>query len=202
MDMITILNPHSILDVGVGFGKYGVLCREYLELWNRSDNYRGFTRRIDGVEIFEDYLTPLHKFAYDNLYIGDIVELATKSDFRYDLVLLIDILEHLDKAAGRKLVNDLMQRNEGVLLAVPKDIGIQGSSFNNPHERHKTGWTKRQLCKLGSVIYLNNSSSHIVYLGKRDKVACVEKALRVAKVKRFLLSFYIFRRLRQLIKKR
>jgi hypothetical protein len=27
------LQPQSILDIGCGFGKYGMLMREYLELW-------------------------------------------------------------------------------------------------------------------------------------------------------------------------
>jgi len=28
--------PLSILDIGVGFGKYGLLAREYLEIWDQS----------------------------------------------------------------------------------------------------------------------------------------------------------------------
>lgn len=47
-ELIFILNPKSILDIGVGFGKYGFLAREYLNL-NRDDNYKNFKRRIDGI---------------------------------------------------------------------------------------------------------------------------------------------------------
>lgn len=32
LELIIAIDPSSVLDVGTGFGKYGVLCREYLEL--------------------------------------------------------------------------------------------------------------------------------------------------------------------------
>ena len=38
MDLIISVKPFSVLDVGSGFGKYGVLCRKYLELWDGRDN--------------------------------------------------------------------------------------------------------------------------------------------------------------------
>ena len=28
------LNPEPVLDVGCGFGLWGFLCREYLDVWN------------------------------------------------------------------------------------------------------------------------------------------------------------------------
>jgi hypothetical protein len=30
VELIMLTDPHSLLDVGIGFGKYGVLAREYL----------------------------------------------------------------------------------------------------------------------------------------------------------------------------
>jgi hypothetical protein len=67
--------PHSVLDIGVGFGKYGVLAREYLEFWGAAADYEKWTRRIDGIEVFDKYLTPLHKYVYDNIYTGDAREI-------------------------------------------------------------------------------------------------------------------------------
>jgi hypothetical protein len=53
MDLVVNLNPSSVLDIGTGFGKYGLLCCEYLKLWDGRENYSHFLRRIDGVEAFE-----------------------------------------------------------------------------------------------------------------------------------------------------
>ena len=39
-------NPSSVLDIGTGFGKYGLLCREYLELWDGRENYSHFLSEL------------------------------------------------------------------------------------------------------------------------------------------------------------
>ena len=39
MEMIISLDRKSVLDIGSGFGKFGVLCREYLELWDGRQKY-------------------------------------------------------------------------------------------------------------------------------------------------------------------
>jgi hypothetical protein len=61
MDLVFELDPYSILDIGTGFGKYGVFCREYLELWDGRQNYHEFLRKIDDVEAHGKYITPLHR---------------------------------------------------------------------------------------------------------------------------------------------
>ena len=113
MALIVYLKPTSVLDIGVGFGKYGVLCREYLELWDGRGNYSEFLRRIDGVEAFKKYITPLHKFVYNRLYDDDIMNIIDKIDFRYDLVLLIDVLEHFNIEQGNLLLSKILQNNKG-----------------------------------------------------------------------------------------
>ena len=109
MDLIISVKPFSVLDVGSGFGKYGVLCREYLELWDGREEYK-FLRRIDGVEVFENYITPLHKYIYNNIYTENIINLVNNLDYSYDLVLLIDVLEHFSKEEGLLLLNKLFKK--------------------------------------------------------------------------------------------
>ena len=69
------LKPRRVFDVGVGFGKYGVLAREYLDLWEGEekgkDAYRNFETIVDGIEVYKEYLTPLHDFVYNHVYAGD-----------------------------------------------------------------------------------------------------------------------------------
>jgi len=62
MELILFTSPESILDVGVGFGKYGFLSREYLELWDGRGKYCDWKIRIDGIEAYKDYITPVHRF--------------------------------------------------------------------------------------------------------------------------------------------
>ena len=50
LDAILQLNPQSVLDIGCGSDKYGVLTREYLR-----------KARINGIEGFVQYVTDAHR---------------------------------------------------------------------------------------------------------------------------------------------
>ena len=63
LNLAEMIRPESILDVGAGFGGAGFLIRQYLDL--RTDRKKGFADwsiRIDGIEIFEKYITPVHAY--------------------------------------------------------------------------------------------------------------------------------------------
>lgn len=53
-----LLSPTSVMDVGVGNGKYGFLLREYLGS-NRNIAKKDFV--IDGIEGYEEYITAIHR---------------------------------------------------------------------------------------------------------------------------------------------
>ena len=156
MDLIISVKPFSVLDVGSGFGKYGVLCREYLELWDGRYEYE-FLRRIDGVEVFENYITPLHKYIYNNIYTENIINLVNNLDYSYDLVLLIDVLEHFSKEEGISLLNNLLKKNKGILVSTPKKPSPQQDVFGNAFEIHKSLWKKGELSTLGEHYFIRDS---------------------------------------------
>jgi hypothetical protein len=169
IDIILSLQPFSVLDVGSGFGKYGVLCREYLELWDGRQEYK-FIRRIDGVEVFENYITPLHKFIYNNIYTENIIDLVKRLDFTYDLVLLIDVLEHFSKEEGIWLLNNLLSKNKGILICTPKKPSAQKDAFDNIFETHKSSWKKAELSRFGKYYFSRDSVSCIIYITKEPNL--------------------------------
>jgi len=182
MDIIIQINPTSILDVGTGFGKYGVLCREYLELWDGRHNYSQFLRRIDGVEVFGEYITPLHKFVYNNIYISDVMEVLDKIESRYDLVLLIDVLEHFEKPQGEALLHTILHKNDGVLISTPKKPSTQKDAFGNVYETHRSKWSRSDLSSLAPNLFINDRVSHIAYLGNDVNVTRIKRKLRLKEV--------------------
>ena len=117
LQLIIETAPQSLLDVGVGFGKYGVLAREYLELWDENKAYNKWSHRIDGIDIFTSYLTPLHDFIYDKIYIGNAIKILPEIDLNYDLILLIDILEHFEKDDGIKLLRLARERAKNLIIS-------------------------------------------------------------------------------------
>ena len=94
MELVVRSKPQSVLDVGVGFGKYGYLVREYLEIWGDGDQYDQWLRTIDGVEVFEPYIREVQRAVYNEVFIGNATEVLPTLEKQYDLILLIDVLEH------------------------------------------------------------------------------------------------------------
>lgn len=177
IDLIIKLNPHSILDIGVGFGKYGMLCREYLELWNNRQAYKKFFRRIDGIEAFKDYITPLHEYIYDNIYLGDALEIIEKINFKYDLVIVIDVLEHFNKNSGKLLIEKIFKKSNGLLISTPKIFALQKDSFNNIYEIHRSSWSKKALERIGPHIFIYDKYNHIYLFDKQETLNNLKEKL-------------------------
>ncbi|MBN1424050.1 class I SAM-dependent methyltransferase [Candidatus Fermentibacteria bacterium] len=166
VELIILCQPMSVLDIGCGFGKYGVLAREYLELWDGRERYSAWTRRIDAIEAFEPYITPLHRFIYDHVYVGDAVNTLMTLDLSYDLVLLVDVLEHLDRTAGALLLRRAAERGRNMLIATPKNPGEQGAAFENPGEAHRSRWTNDDFSGLVNPVILPHPHSLLVFAGE------------------------------------
>jgi len=164
--LVTLTNPRSLLDIGVGFGKYGFLSREYLELGDGRERYHDWQRRIDGIEAFKKYITSAHKFIYDRIYIGDALDILPTLKKKYDLILLVDVLEHFNYRQGMKLLAECKNRGKNLIVSVPKNIGEQKAIFGNPFEVHKFSWQKKHFARFSKKFFVKNQYSYIYYLGK------------------------------------
>lgn len=182
LDVLIATNPNSILDIGVGFGKYGFLAREYLELWDGREDYEHFTRRIDGIEVYKKYLTPVHKYIYDHIYEGDALTVVPQLKESYDLILIIDVLEHFKKEEGKKLLKLLLRKGRGVLVSVPKDIGDQGEVFGNVHETHHAEWEKSDFAAIAPAHFIPDTTSVIAYLGRSEDIRKMKRAMLKSRV--------------------
>lgn len=136
LDIVFKIKPKSILDVGCGFGKYGLLFREYLDIWFERFYKEHWLTRIDCVEIYEKYITPIQKYVYNNIIIGD----ARQIDFDYyDLVFLGDILQCWTLQEGKNFLDKLNARF--ILINIPTEgMLCQATYLENPHERQRYIW--------------------------------------------------------------
>src|SRR3989344_5395590 len=171
VEIMVLLKPKSILDVGVGFGKYGVLAREYLDLWagaqKSRDDYRQWQTKVDGIEACQNYLTPLHSFIYNQIHIGNACNIMPSiKNLSYDLILLIDVLEHLNYKDGRELLNQLRWIGRNVLISTPKIMGDQGALYGNEFEHHIHQWQKTDFTDSPDSILIPNEASLIVFFGQ------------------------------------
>lgn len=151
------VSPRSVLDVGCGFGKFGVIFREYLDILGGRYDKKDWATRIDAVEVHTPYITDLHRYVYDNVYETDIWDFEWPQD--YDLVYLGDVIEHFAKSEGIDLLKIL--KTNLVLISTPTGIDKKKSNYRgNVHEEHKHIWTKEEFLRLEGWKVLRKGEDH------------------------------------------
>jgi hypothetical protein len=149
------LKPLSVLDVGPGWGKYGLACREYVST----------LERLMAVEVPEGRL-PTQDVIYDEVYTGDVRVFPNREFWqRFDLVLLIDVIEHMRHDDGERLLDRMIRAGCRVLVSTPK-IFMEQHDPNNPHEEHLCLWTWDELLAIKGVDLLADASTidSIIYV--------------------------------------
>jgi len=132
------IKPQKILDIGMGFGSKGMLFRDYTDVWN--GNYWDWKVQIDAVEIFEKYLNPLNRKIYDNIYVGNIVDIVDKLD-DYDFIYMGDVIEHIEKQQGLELIEKLKTKSKELIIVTQICVSEQGAEYGNKYETHISQWT-------------------------------------------------------------
>lgn len=119
--------PKKVLDIGCGYGKYGLLLREYV----------GNFEKLDAVEIEKSYITDIQRAIYDTLYQCDVLDLNPEIFEGYDLCLMIDVIEHLEKKSGKDLIERIPSY---IVIATPLDFFENPKNLPNS-EKHLSLWT-------------------------------------------------------------
>ena len=107
----------TVLDVGSCDGNWKLLLPEYTNM--------------DAVEIFEpnyERCKPL----YRNIWCADIAEF--EYDY-YDLIILADVLEHMDVATAQNVLKYAWNRCKDLIVAFPFQL-VQPAIYGNPWELH------------------------------------------------------------------
>lgn len=141
MKHVLELRPSSILDVGVGFGRWGFLCREMLDVFSERHSPEQWKVRIEGIEIYEPYIQEHQRHIYDKIHIGDARTL-TGALGRFDLVIIGDMMEHVDKNDAWSLFHSALgAANMGLVLNLPLgEETLRETGADNEHEDHLSWW--------------------------------------------------------------
>ncbi len=110
--------PVQVLDAGTGFGQYAYYLARH---WPQA--------HIDAVDVKRDYLANLRRFA-DRTPVGD--RIATfyedltdlQADGPYDLILSVDVMEHIedDRGVFRHFAR-VLRPGGHVIINTPSDLG-------------------------------------------------------------------------------
>jgi SAM-dependent methyltransferase len=178
--LLRTLNPTTVLDIGKGFGKYGFLIHEYVgvDSTNRPDPKLTLLQQsrvtIDAVECNEDYLWPHLPQFYSQVHIGRI-EHIYQNMAPYDVILMADVIEHLTKTEGLKVVKHFVATGSKVIISTPRRYFDQ-QLFQSEAEHHLSHWTAKdfgwcsydhQRCDAGVVFLLSAARIAIRGFGNR-----------------------------------
>lgn len=111
----------SVLDLGCGHGFYKKLLGEY------------FTGPWHAVEIWQPYIEEYDlKNLYDRVFNENLLEF--NFDY-YDIIIMGDVLEHLTREDGSKIIKELKDKCEELFVVVPYNLP-QSTVFGNVYETH------------------------------------------------------------------
>jgi SAM-dependent methyltransferase len=128
----------SLLDVGCGKG-------EPMKFINRRRQL--FTV---GIDIFETALREAQMQGSHNEYVlGDVRKLPFRQK-SFDIVLCMEILEHLERAEGFALLQALEEiARRQVIVTTPVGLYKQDAFDGNPYQVHKSVWSPQEMKRLG-----------------------------------------------------
>jgi 2-polyprenyl-3-methyl-5-hydroxy-6-metoxy-1,4-benzoquinol methylase len=69
----------------------------------------------------------------------------------YDLVVMMDVIEHFERDQGTALLRECQRIGTIVLISTPSVYWPQQDIFGNAHERHLSVWSARDFKSLGAV---------------------------------------------------
>ena len=135
------IGPERVLDIGVGFGRWGVVLREFGEVWFDRVTPDTWSMHIEGIEGFGKNIAPYHEQFYDRVHVGDAKELLFDMPGPWSLAILGDVLEHFVKSDGERILDHLVATSDYVLINLPLgDDWPQEEKYENPYEEHKAVW--------------------------------------------------------------
>jgi hypothetical protein len=138
LDHVVRLHPRRVLDLGVGFGKWGFLLREALDYIEGRIEPGQWAVRIDGLDAHR-YDSPLLAWVYDDVRIANALDVVDEL-VDYDVVVIGDVIEHFEKEEGVALLDRLLRQNRNVVLTTPLEFFEQRRE-DNPYEEHRSHWT-------------------------------------------------------------
>ena len=190
VDLIQIINPKTILDVGCGYGKYGFLSKEFLigDTWDKNKTI------VYGVEGYAKYINELHRDIYHDVYICNALDFDKYLKINYDLIFIIDVFEHLTDEQGAKFIRETLKKCKYLLISIPRYVTFQEGldDDNYKFERHRLFWTRKMFKSFGNCLIIpNNARKTIALYSQNGKF---ERKIKQFISKKLVLKFlpYIF----------
>lgn len=152
--VLPLVEGRTVLDLGCGYGHWGHLLRTH---YHSEDPSR--RARITGVDIHDGNVAFCGTTGvYDELVTGDVLDfLAQQQAAAFDTVLGIELIEHLPKEAGGRLLDEMTRVAVRVLIVSTPNWeylrdGLMSMTGYNEYEHHLSRWTAAEFRRRGFTV--------------------------------------------------
>ncbi len=141
IDVLMKIAPRRVLDIGVGFGRWGIITREFCDVWFQRVLTDEWAVQIEGIEGFEKNIADYHRAFYNRIHIGDARHFIPRLTGPWDVTIYGDVLEHFEREEAYRLLRTSINYSKYVLLNIPLgDDYPQDALYENEYERHLSTW--------------------------------------------------------------
>lgn len=167
VDEIRRIKPKSVLDVGIGFGRWGILIREFCDVWEGRTHPHQWKVHIEGIEAFAGNIQEYHKSFYNIVHLDDARNIIPAMTSRFDLIVFGDVLEHFEKTEAKQLLESSRKISEHVMINIPLGPNWpQDEAYGNPFEKHLSTWDAEDFPECRAKIfsdYINRPFGTFIY---------------------------------------
>lgn len=134
-------------------------CKSVLDVGCGSNSVIGTFPKIfysEGIDIYEPSIKESKRRKIHAKYIvGDILDIDEYyKEKSFEAVIALDVVEHLEKKDARMLLKKMEKIAEKrIIILTPNGFIQQGDHKDNPYQKHKSGWSRRDFEKEGYVVY-------------------------------------------------
>jgi SAM-dependent methyltransferase len=141
--LIRLLNSEatSVLDLGCGCGRPLSVIKRFHPI-----------KYVVGLDLLPRSVKHAKRTGlYDDLIVADLRYLPVRNKI-FDVVLVLDVIEHLSKKEGNDLLNTLDELSKKeTIIHTPN--GFMPTSTSEPFDMHRSGWSLSDFTKRGYKVF-------------------------------------------------
>lgn len=101
-----------------------------------------------GVEPYLPYLNKSKNKKIHNKYLNKKIEDLSFPNKTFDAIILIDVIEHMDKKSGEILLNKMGRwAKKKIIITTPNGYFSMGAVDGNSYQAHLSGWSVEDFAK-------------------------------------------------------
>jgi len=143
LEEIPELCGRKLLDIGCGRGSWG-----FLMLVERGGS-KGFMVGLDIQKKHLQFCKNHH--VYDEVILGDAAHLPFRES-SFDFVLASEVIEHLPKNLGFKLIKEAERVGRKIVITTPQGYQPRSQEIKGPNS-HKSQWTSSDFQKMNYRVH-------------------------------------------------